>query len=395
MKTKIITILFLLYSQLGFTQKFETLEDFKIYFLENYSQIDQIEGCWNFKNLYVEKFYRGSLSTTQDHPSSETPGINDYPTIIKNENGKFYIFGWDSNQKKYIKSNSYYSKTAALGQYLGHTFREISDVTLKNGILTEKNKMPFESLVMQYGKDIAKYTDVYTYMNYLKIFPNEYDVTQFVNNHNKKNKSSSGTGFAISSQGHIVSNFHVVENANSIKIKGVNGNFSTTYSAEIVAVDKNNDLAILKINDISFSNLGIVPYHPKKNQSDVGQNIFVLGYPLTATMGEEIKLTNGIISSKSGFQGDLTTYQITAPVQPGNSGAPLFDSEGNLIGIVSAKHNQAENVGYAIKFNYLFNLIDNLPINTINFPANSSLTGKSLTEQVKLIKNFVYIIEVN
>lgn len=66
-------------------------------------------------------------------------------------------------------------------------------------------------------------------------------------------------------------------------------------------------------------------------------------------MGDEIKLTTGVISSKTGFQGDVSLYQISAPIQPGNSGGPLFDNKGNLIGIVNAKHKGAENVGYAIK----------------------------------------------
>ena len=82
---------------------------------------------------------------------------------------------------------------------------------------------------------------------------------------------------------------------------------------------------------------------------------------MRATMGDEVKLTNGIISSKSGFQGDVTSYQITAPVQQGNSGGPLFDSKGNIIGIINAKHAGAENASYAIKASYLMNLIDLMP----------------------------------
>ena len=66
-------------------------------------------------------------------------------------------------------------------------------------------------------------------------------------------------------------------------------------------------------------------------------------------MGDEVKLTNGIISSKTGFQGDVTTYQISVPLQAGNSGGPLFDSKGNVIGIVNAKHLGTENVSYVVK----------------------------------------------
>ncbi len=79
--------------------------------------------------------------------------------------------------------------------------------------------------------------------------------------------------------------------------------------------------------------------------SDVGETVYVSGYPLRATMGDEIKLTNGI---KSGFQGDITNYQISVPVQPGNSDGPLPDSNGNVTGVISAKHIGAENVSYAV-----------------------------------------------
>ncbi len=72
-------------------------------------------------------------------------------------------------------------------------------------------------------------------------------------------------------------------------------------------------------------------------------------------MGNEIKFTDGKISSKSGFQGDITTYQISVPIQPGNSGGPLFDEKGNLVGITSSGVNKqlADNANYAIKTSYL------------------------------------------
>jgi S1-C subfamily serine protease len=140
--------------------------------------------------------------------------------------------------------------------------------------------------------------------------------------------------------------------------------------------------------------LGNIPYTINPKSSDVGSSVFVLGYPLKALMGDEIKLTNGIISSKSGFQGDITTYQISVPLQPGNSGGPLFDSNGNLIGIVNAKLIVGENVSYAIKSPYLMNLIDLLPTPP-KLPTINLLVGKQLTDQVKLINKFVYIIEIN
>ena len=208
------------------------------------------------------------------------------------------------------------------------------------------------------------------------------------------NQKSTGTGFAISSNGYIVTNYHVIENAKSIEVKGINGNFYRKLSAKVIVSDERNDLAIIKINDANFTSLGSIPYTFRQGTAEVGENVFVLGYPMTTTMGEEVKLTNGIISSKTGFKGDISLYQISAPVQPGNSGGPLFDKNGNLIGIVNAKHSLAENAGYAIKVSYLISLIDLLP-QTINQPTFNFLNGKGLTEQVKLASNFTYIILVN
>ena len=202
----------------------------------------------------------------------------------------------------------------------------------------------------------------------------------------------SGTCFALSSNGLLVTCYHVIEDANRIQIRGINGNFDKVYRAKIVSYDRNNDLAILKIEDPDFSSLGTIPYSLFEKTIEVGEDIFVLGYPLRAAMGDEIKLTSGLISSKSGFQGDVTSYQISAAVQPGNSGGPLFDKKGNLIGVVNAKLTIAESASYAVKTPYLKTLIssidDNIPTTT------NSLYGKSLSEQVKAIKKFVYIIEI-
>lgn len=201
---------------------------------------------------------------------------------------------------------------------------------------------------------------------------------------------SSGTGFFISNNGYIATCYHVIEDATEISIKGVNNDFYKKYKASIVATDKVKDLAILKIDcslDIPIN------YSIKWEASDVGQEVFTLGYPLKTTMGEEIKLTNGIISSKSGFQGDTTTYQITVPVQPGNSGGPLFDKNGYVIGVINAKHTGAENAGYAVKSNILKNLIQSVSPKII-LPQSNQLYGKPLTAQVKLAKKDILIIEV-
>lgn len=201
----------------------------------------------------------------------------------------------------------------------------------------------------------------------------------------------SGTGFALNN-GYVVTNYHVVKDANSINISGINGDFNVSYTASVVATDKVNDLAIIKVSDSKFSGFGTLPYAIEMNQAEVGDDVFVLGYPLTQTMGDEIKLTNGIISSRTGFQGDVSLYQMSAPIQPGNSGGPMFNSKGNVVGIVCAHHKGTENVGYAIKTSYLKILAESSSFSNI-FPTNNTVSNLTLSGQVKLLKKFVYLIK--
>ena len=220
---------------------------------------------------------------------------------------------------------------------------------------------------------------------YLKMYP-----TSSSNGISSATEKWSGTGFALNN-GYIATNYHVVENAKSIKVQGIKGNFNIEYNAIVISTDKFNDLAIIRINDSRFNGFGAIPYRVKTSTSEVGEDVFVLGYPLTTTMGDEIKLTTGVISSKTGFQGDVSLYQISAPIQPGNSGGPLFDGNGNLIGIVNAKHRGAENVSYAIKASYLNNLVESASSISL-LPTNNSVSGMSLSNKVKSLKNFVFMI---
>ena len=204
----------------------------------------------------------------------------------------------------------------------------------------------------------------------------------------------SGTGFALN-QGYIVTNYHVVESANSIFVKGIKGDIQTEFHAKVVATDKENDIAIIQIDDNNFNGFGTVPYSIKRGIADVGTHVWTIGYPLTTIMGNEIKFTDGRVSSKTGIQGSLNMYQISVPIQPGNSGGPLFDDKGNVIGITSAKLNNSafnsENVNYAIKSSYLINVIESA-LTSSTIPSGSALQGLSLEQKIKLAKNFVFSI---
>ena len=206
-------------------------------------------------------------------------------------------------------------------------------------------------------------------------------------------KQWAGTGFALKDK-YVITNYHVVDGARTLKVRGINGDFTKIYNAVVVAKDATHDMAIIRIEDDKFNGFGDIPYTIKSGLSEVGEDIFVLGYPLMSTMGEEVKLTTGIISSRSGFQGDVSAYQISAPIQPGNSGGPLFDSNGDIVGIVNAKHGQADNAGYAIKSPYMRLFIQN-SLNPSIIPLNRKMIGLSLVSKVKTTKSFIFIIYAN
>ena len=216
----------------------------------------------------------------------------------------------------------------------------------------------------------------------------------------KKIKSGSwqgnGSGIIISKSGYIVTNHHVIEDTEEIEVEFILNDEVQKFNAEIVQVDKVNDLAIIKIFDMGFDGLDNLSYNFKTRSSDVGTKVYAFGYPMAlSVMGKEIKITDGIISSKSGYDGDITTYQISAAIQGGNSGGPLFDDKGNFIGINSSglRADVANDVGYSIKSSYVLNLIDVLP-KSIDLPSSTKLQSLPLTEQIKEISKYVVLIKV-
>jgi len=280
--------------------------------------------------------------------------------------------------------NGVYSLEYVYKEWYEDYYGNITNIkrTIQNLILTQESYvlMSFQRLD---GKTVSLY----------KLYPKE-DSNQSNSSSAQSTGKSSGTGFFVSSNGYIITNNHVVEGARNIKVTKVNGDSYKKYNAKVEVSDKQNDLTIIKITDPSFSSIGSLPYTFKFMAANVGEDCFVLGYPLVSTMGTDIKLTNGVISSRTGFNGSVSEYQMSAPVQPGNSGGPLFDKNGNIIGVVCAKHTGAENAGYAVKASYIRNLVELLPQN-INFPQTNQLAGKTLPKQVELASKAVCLIIVN
>lgn len=226
----------------------------------------------------------------------------------------------------------------------------------------------------------------------------DYEIGHIEIPNNKKHSTTnsylaSGSGIIITTNGVIVTNHHVIEGASVIDIQLTRNGEVKTYRSKVLVDDKTNDLALLKIEDVSFQNFLSIPYALKTSICDVGTSVFAMGYPMSNYLGEEVKITDGLISSKTGYQGDIVTYQISVPIQHGNSGGPLFDKQGNLVGITNAGIPEADNVGYAIKTSYLKNLIDVSPI-PINIPSNNKILNLPFTEKIKVLSDYIVHIKI-
>ncbi len=208
-------------------------------------------------------------------------------------------------------------------------------------------------------------------------------------NANAKPASFGGTGFAISGNGYIVTNYHVVRGADSVYVQNSKG----SYKVKSFYNDPVNDIAILKINDKSFDNLPTLPYNIKKGVSSVGETVYTLGFPK-----DDIVLGDGYVSSKTGINGDTLAYQVAIPVNPGNSGGPLLDNSGNIVGIINGKENKTDGATFAVKSKYIMEALNAIPQDSlskrISYGKKSVLRGMKRDMQVKKMQDYVFMIKV-
>lgn len=171
-------------------------------------------------------------------------------------------------------------------------------------------------------------------------------------------RSSSGTGIFVTNEGHLVTNAHVVKDRLDIRVGMGQGNFE---AGKLVAKDPTNDLALLKVN-AKPARVGALRFGTRQ-----GENVEAFGFPLSQVLATSGNFTTGIVTALAGIGDDSRFYQISAPVQPGNSGGPLLDENGNLIGVVSSKldflaeiknaGDIPQNVNFAIKASVVANFL--------------------------------------
>ena len=196
------------------------------------------------------------------------------------------------------------------------------------------------------------------------------------------------TGFLIDGNGYLITNAHVVENATNIVVENRKGE---QFFATDIYSNKLTDIAILKIDDSAFKKVNSLPYTFTKVSAELSEHIFTLGYPR-----EEVVYSEGYLSAKSGYYGDTTSYQVSISANPGNSGGPVVNKNGEIIGIISSKETNADGVVFAIQSKNIYSALKELKDSAvIKLPTTNSLKGIDRMQQVQKLEDFVYMVKGN
>jgi S1-C subfamily serine protease len=203
------------------------------------------------------------------------------------------------------------------------------------------------------------------------------------------NADSSGTGFAVGDGRSVLTNFHVVNGCKSVRIANIG-------AGQVKTVDERNDIAIIEIARPISRPLRFRTGDPLRP----GEDIIVIGFPLRGLLSSAPTVTTGIVSSLAGLRDDRTRFQISAPVQPGNSGGPVLDKSGNVVGMVVSKLNVLriarmtgdipQNVNFAIPVSILTSVLD---ANSVKYQVGAPDGGKSTAEIVSTTSPGVVSLE--
>ncbi len=202
--------------------------------------------------------------------------------------------------------------------------------------------------------------------------------------------TSSGTAFTVSTDGVLLTNAHVAQGCREISVRRFDG---STYPASLLAADGPNDLALVKI---------AVPT-PEQAQlrggAEIrqGENVIAVGFPLPGdlTAGTATTLTTGTVSALAGYKNDSRLLQISAPVQPGNSGGPLLDQSGHVVAVVSARlegttpSSIPQNVNFAIKTSVARTFMDSNGVKYQLAPSERQLSTAEIGDQARRFTSFV------
>jgi S1-C subfamily serine protease len=198
-----------------------------------------------------------------------------------------------------------------------------------------------------------------------------------------------GTGFLINNRGLMITNAHVVKNSHNIYVQNNKGD---RFKAIVLRLDPTRDVAVIKIDDDGFKPFATLPYGISKTPSKIAEPIFTLGYPR-----DEIVYGEGYLSARTGFEGDTLSYQISVDANPGNSGGPVFNKNGEVIGILSTKETHLEGAVFAVQSKYIYGVIEELKKNkyweNVKISTRSTVGNMDKVQQVEKIKDCVFMVK--
>lgn len=196
-----------------------------------------------------------------------------------------------------------------------------------------------------------------------------------------------GTGFALSNDGYLVTSYHVIAGADSVYIQNRDGNY---YKTHVVAFNEATDVVVLKVEDKKFKfGKQDIPYTIAKSKKKLGARVFTLGFPQ-----DEIVYNEGYISAKNGYNGDSSQYRLDIPAGPGQSGSPVADASGNIIGIITGKESENE-ATYAVASEAIIDLLNNMPEkNKIKLASYNKLGKLGREQQIEKMEYYTLAIKV-
>lgn len=198
-----------------------------------------------------------------------------------------------------------------------------------------------------------------------------------------------GTGFLVDGKGILVTNEHVITGSSTVVVQNSKGQ---EFRSRIIYTNKENDIAFIKIEDADFRSIGPLPYGIRKGGSDLGEPLFTLGFPR-----EEIVYNEGYMSAKTGYNGDTLSFQIGVSANPGNSGGPVFNKNGEVIGIINSREKAAEGVVFALTAKNIFRSLEEIKkdstFQNIRLTLNSSIRNMERVQQIKKIEEAVFMVK--
>ncbi len=199
-----------------------------------------------------------------------------------------------------------------------------------------------------------------------------------------------GTGFALTNDGYFVTAWHVINQGNFDSVYILN-NHGEYYRASLVRHDDKADIAILKVDKKNFKFAkSDVPYSIAKTKAGIGSRIFTLGFP----KDDEV-YCEGYVSSRNGFEGDALQYTLQLPVTHGQSGSPIVDANGNVVGILTAVGSQGEANTYAVSTQALVDLMEDTPnLNKLHQHKTSKLGHMAREQQIEKMEDFTFSVKV-